>query len=44
MRFAMTACNSPQDDGRVTAVLLHLQHAFEMVRKAALVDCPPGDG
>ncbi len=37
MRVAMTAFNSPQDDGRVTAVLLHLQHAFEMLLKAALV-------
>lgn len=37
MRAAMTAFNSPNDDGRVTAVLLHLQHAFEMLMKAALV-------
>lgn len=37
MRTAMTAFNSPQDDGRSTAVLLHLQHAFEMLLKAALV-------
>jgi hypothetical protein len=37
MRVTMTAFNSPQDDGRVTAVLLHLQHAFEMLLKAALV-------
>jgi len=37
MRSAMTAFNSPHDDGRVTAVLLHLQHAFEMLLKAALV-------
>lgn len=37
MRSAMAAFNSPHDDGRVTAVLLHLQHAFEMLLKAALV-------
>ncbi|MEJ5915612.1 tyrosine-type recombinase/integrase [Pseudokineococcus sp. 1T1Z-3] len=28
MRAAMTAFNSPHDDGRVTDVLLRLQHAF----------------
>lgn len=37
MRTAMTAFNSPNDDGRSTVVLLHLQHAFEMLLKAALV-------
>jgi len=37
MRTAMTAFNSPHDDGRATVVLLHLQHAFEMLLKAALV-------
>lgn len=37
MRASMTAFNSPHDDGRVTAVLLHLQHSFEMLLKAALV-------
>jgi len=37
MRSAMSAFNSPVDDGRVTAVLLHLQHAFEMLLKAVLV-------
>lgn len=37
MRSAMGAFNSPHDDGRTTAVLLHLQHAFEMQLKAALV-------
>lgn len=36
MRTAMTAFNSPHDDGRTTVVLLHLQHAFEMLLKAAL--------
>lgn len=37
MRSAMTSFNNPDDDGRVTRVLLHLQHAFEMLLKAALV-------
>lgn len=37
MRTAMTAFNSPHDDGRATVVLLHLQHAFEMTLKGALV-------
>ncbi len=37
MRTAMTAFNSPHDDGRPTVVLLHLQHALEMLLKAALV-------
>lgn len=37
MRNAMTAFNSPHDAGRVTAVLLQLQHSFEMLLKAALV-------
>lgn len=36
MQAAMGAFNSPVDDGRSTAVLLHLQHAFEMLLKAAL--------
>lgn len=36
LRTAMTAFNSPYDDGRATTVLLHLQHAFEMLLKAAL--------
>lgn len=34
---AAEAFNSPRDDGRVTKVLLHMQHAFEMLLKAALV-------
>ena len=34
---AMEAFNSPRDDARATRVLLHLQHAFEMLLKAALV-------
>ena len=37
MRAATTAFNSPHDDGRATDVLLRLQHAFEMLLKAALV-------
>lgn len=37
MRSAMAAFNSHQDDGRATSVLLHLQHSFEMLLKAALV-------
>jgi hypothetical protein len=36
LRAAVVAHNSPHDDGRATAVLLHLQHAFEMLLKAAL--------
>ena len=36
MRTAMAAFNSPYDDGRPAVVLLHLQHAFEMLLKAAL--------
>lgn len=34
---AAEAFNSPRDEGRVTTVLLHMQHAFEMLLKAALV-------
>jgi hypothetical protein len=37
LRCATGAFNSFDDDGRVTDVLLHLQHAFEMLLKAALV-------
>lgn len=37
LRIAMTNFNSYDDDGRVTSVLLHLQHASEMLLKAALV-------
>lgn len=33
----MSAFNSFDDDGRVTTVLLHLQHACEMLMKAVLV-------
>lgn len=38
MRSAVTAFNSPQDQGRSTAVLLLLQHSFEMLLKAILVE------
>lgn len=37
MRSAMVAFNGLDEDGRATRVLLHLQHAFEMLLKAALV-------
>ncbi len=37
LRRATVAFNSYEDDGRVTSVLLHLQHGFEMLLKAALV-------
>jgi hypothetical protein len=37
LRRGLAAFNSFDDDGRVTAVLLHLQHACEMLLKAALV-------
>jgi hypothetical protein len=35
--FTVEAFNSPHNAGRATRVLLHLQHAFEMLLKAALV-------
>ncbi|MGD9525456.1 MAG: DUF3644 domain-containing protein [Dehalococcoidia bacterium] len=35
--FTIEAFNSPHEGGRATRVLLHLQHAFEMLLKAALV-------
>lgn len=37
LRRAVTAFNSCDEDGRVTCVLLHLQHAAEMLLKAILV-------
>jgi hypothetical protein len=37
LRRAVTAFNAWDEDGRVTAVLLHLQHAAEMLLKAILV-------
>lgn len=36
LRSAVGAFNGLNDDGRVTSVLLHLQHAFEMLLKASL--------
>lgn len=36
LRIAMTSFNSYDEDGRVTSVLLHLQHAVEMLLKAVL--------
>jgi hypothetical protein len=35
-RRSVSAFNSVEDEGRVTTVLLHAQHAFEMLLKAAL--------
>lgn len=37
LTLGMTAFNSPVEAGRVTQVLLSLQHSFEMLLKAALV-------
>jgi hypothetical protein len=37
LRRAVTAFNSCDNDGRVTCVLLHMQHAAEMLLKAILV-------
>jgi hypothetical protein len=37
MIAATEAFNSPHDRGRATNVLMHLQHSFEMLLKAALV-------
>ena len=37
LRRGLTAFNSFDDDGRITSVLLHLQHASEMLVKAILV-------
>lgn len=36
LRLGLTSFNSFSDDGRSTTVLLHLQHACEMLIKAAL--------
>lgn len=38
MRRGAGAFNSYDEDGRTTAVLLHVQHAFEMLLKAGLVE------
>lgn len=37
MRVGVVAFNGLDDDARVTRVLLHLQHSFEMLLKAALL-------
>ena len=37
LRRAVTAFNSCDDDGRTTCVMLHMQHAAEMLLKAILV-------
>jgi len=37
VRRGLSAFNAYDDDGRTTAVLLHPQHACEMLLKAALV-------
>jgi hypothetical protein len=37
MRRALTCFNSFDEDGRVTSILLHLQHASEMLLKALLI-------
>ncbi|MBY8973062.1 hypothetical protein J1G33_21970 [Pseudomonas sp. P867] len=37
LRIGMQSFNSFDDDGRITTVLLHLQHACEMLLKAVLV-------
>lgn len=37
MKIAMVTFNSYEEDGRITSVLLHLQHACEMLLKAVLV-------
>lgn len=37
MRAGMNAFNSFDDDGRITSVLLHLQHSCEMLLKAVLL-------
>ena len=48
-RRAADAFNSSQEDGRVTSTLLHLQHSFEMLLKAGLIQTgqrviDPADG
>jgi hypothetical protein len=37
LRRAVTAFNACEEDGRITTVLLHMQHAAEMLLKAVLV-------
>jgi hypothetical protein len=36
LRVSVAAFNGVSDEGRATTVLLHLQHAFEMLLKSAL--------
>src|SRR6266498_5756607 len=38
LRRCARAFNDFDDDGRVSAVLLHLQHGFEMLLKASLIE------
>jgi hypothetical protein len=42
LRRGLTAFNSYDEEGRVTTVLLHLQHACEMLLKAALIRAKVG--
>lgn len=42
LRRGLTAFNSYDEDGRVTTVLLHLQHACEMLLKGALIQTRVG--
>ena len=42
LRRALTSFNGFEEDGRVTAVLLHAQHACEMLLKAMLVQRETG--
>ena len=42
LRHGLAAFNSYDEDGRITTVLLHLQHACEMLLKAALVQTRVG--
>jgi HEPN domain-containing protein len=37
LRLGLSAFNSHEESGRTTAVLLHFQHATEMLLKAALI-------
>jgi hypothetical protein len=37
LRRALTAFNRCDDDGRVTSVLLHMQHSAEMLLKTILI-------
>ncbi|MGY6704636.1 hypothetical protein [Roseinatronobacter sp.] len=37
LKIAMATFNSYEEEGRITSVLIHLQHACEMLLKAVLV-------